>query len=157
MFQTAQWANASQAAASLAQMALRGAMGDPNLSRVVRERQDLVAEWQKAQQLAHGGRIAVARQAGSTGRSRPMGRLDESEKPITQLGRLAFCHSIGGDAAVAEAALAAPNGDICAAPPVVHGLHPVLLHEVQPGKVVERGADARMVGPNTFSCITRLR
>ena len=47
MFQTAQWAQGSEAASTLAQMAARGAKGDPNLSRVVRERQDLVAEWQK--------------------------------------------------------------------------------------------------------------
>jgi CHAT domain-containing protein len=47
MFQTAQWALASEAAASLAQMAARGATGDSRLVSVVRERQDLVAEWQK--------------------------------------------------------------------------------------------------------------
>ena len=47
MFQTAQWARSSEAAASLAQMAVRGATGNPNLAAIVRERQDLVAEWQK--------------------------------------------------------------------------------------------------------------
>jgi hypothetical protein len=47
MFQTAQWVQSSEAAASLAQMAARGAKGDPKLSPLVRERQDLVAEWQK--------------------------------------------------------------------------------------------------------------
>jgi tetratricopeptide (TPR) repeat protein len=47
MFEAAQWAHASQAASSLAQMAARGAKGDPKLSAIVRERQDLVAEWQK--------------------------------------------------------------------------------------------------------------
>ena len=47
MFQTAQWARSSGAAASLAQMAVRGATGNPTLAVVVRERQDLVAEWQE--------------------------------------------------------------------------------------------------------------
>ena len=47
MFETAQWARSSQAAESLAQMAARGATGDRALASIVRERQDLVAEWQK--------------------------------------------------------------------------------------------------------------
>jgi CHAT domain-containing protein/tetratricopeptide (TPR) repeat protein len=47
MFQTAQWAQSSEAAASLAQMAARGAKGAPKLATIVRERQDLVVEWQK--------------------------------------------------------------------------------------------------------------
>ncbi len=51
MFQTAQWAQNSEAAASLAQMAARGAKGDPGLSARVREHQDLVAEWQKRDAL----------------------------------------------------------------------------------------------------------
>jgi tetratricopeptide (TPR) repeat protein len=51
MFQTAQWAQASEAAASLAQMAARGAKGDIKLARLVRERQDLVEEWQRRDQM----------------------------------------------------------------------------------------------------------
>ena len=47
MFQAAQWAIASEAAQALAQMAARGAKGDPALAALVRERQDLVEEWQK--------------------------------------------------------------------------------------------------------------
>ena len=47
MFQTAQWAVGSETAQSLAQMAARGATGDLALARLARERQDLVAEWQK--------------------------------------------------------------------------------------------------------------
>jgi hypothetical protein len=46
MFATAQWAQGSEAAASLALMAARGAKGSPELSVLVRERQDLVSEWQ---------------------------------------------------------------------------------------------------------------
>src|SRR5262245_9686429 len=46
MFETAQWAQGSEAAASLAQMAARSAKGSSELSLLVRERQDLVNEWQ---------------------------------------------------------------------------------------------------------------
>jgi tetratricopeptide (TPR) repeat protein len=45
MFETAQWASATEAAQSVAQMAARGATGNGNLARIVRERQDLVGEW----------------------------------------------------------------------------------------------------------------
>jgi CHAT domain-containing protein/tetratricopeptide (TPR) repeat protein len=51
MFQAAQWAQSSEAAESLAQMAARGAKGDPQLAAFVRERQDLVAEWQRRDQV----------------------------------------------------------------------------------------------------------
>jgi tetratricopeptide (TPR) repeat protein/CHAT domain-containing protein len=47
MFVMAQWAQSSAAAASLAQMAARGAAGNADLEAIVRERQDLVAEWQR--------------------------------------------------------------------------------------------------------------
>ena len=51
MFETAQWAQSSEAAASLAQMAARGAAVDAKLSALVRERQDLTAEWKKREEL----------------------------------------------------------------------------------------------------------
>jgi CHAT domain-containing protein len=47
MFQTAQWAQSSEAAQSLRQMAARGAKGDSRLAGLVRERQDLVTDWQQ--------------------------------------------------------------------------------------------------------------
>ena len=47
----AQWAQGSEAAASLAQMAARSATGSPQLSGLVRERQDLVSEWQVKDKL----------------------------------------------------------------------------------------------------------
>lgn len=58
-FQVAQWAIASEAAQALAQMATRGAKGDPSLAALVRERQDLVEEWQKRD----GARNTAAAQA----------------------------------------------------------------------------------------------
>src|SRR5215470_12023211 len=59
MFQTAQWAQGSEAAASLAQMAARGAKGDPTLAALVRERQDLVGEWQRRDSI-RGAAVAQA-------------------------------------------------------------------------------------------------
>jgi tetratricopeptide (TPR) repeat protein/CHAT domain-containing protein len=50
MFQTAQWATASEAARSLSQMAARAAKDDPGLGELIRERQDLVGEWQTRDQ-----------------------------------------------------------------------------------------------------------
>jgi CHAT domain-containing protein/tetratricopeptide (TPR) repeat protein len=47
LFRTAQWSLGTEAAASLAKMAARGATGDPRLSTLVREQQDLVAAWQQ--------------------------------------------------------------------------------------------------------------
>jgi hypothetical protein len=51
MFETAQWAHSSEAAASLAQMAARSAGGSPELAGLVRERQDLLGEWQVKDKL----------------------------------------------------------------------------------------------------------
>jgi tetratricopeptide (TPR) repeat protein/CHAT domain-containing protein len=58
MFQMAQWAQSSEAAESLIQMSARGVKGDSTLATQVRERQDLVAEWQKRDEV----RIAAAAQ-----------------------------------------------------------------------------------------------
>jgi CHAT domain-containing protein len=46
MFETAQWARSSAAATALSQMAARSASGAPQLAALMRERQDLVGEWQ---------------------------------------------------------------------------------------------------------------
>src|SRR5215475_6586170 len=51
MFETAQWALSSTAADSLTQMAARQATGDSALAGIVRERQDLVGEWQARDKL----------------------------------------------------------------------------------------------------------
>jgi CHAT domain-containing protein/Tfp pilus assembly protein PilF len=50
-FETAQWAQSSDAAASLAQMAARSATGSPQLTAIARERQDLLSEWQAKDKL----------------------------------------------------------------------------------------------------------
>jgi CHAT domain-containing protein/tetratricopeptide (TPR) repeat protein len=65
MFVTAQWAQSSEAAQSLAQMAARGATGDAALTVLVRERQDLVEEWHKRDELRNAwlGQAPEKRQA----------------------------------------------------------------------------------------------
>jgi hypothetical protein len=50
-FQAGQSAQGSEAAASLAQMAVRLAKGDGTLAQLVRQRQDLAAEWQEKERL----------------------------------------------------------------------------------------------------------
>ncbi len=50
-FEIVQWAQSSEAASSIAQMAVRGASGDAVLSRLVREKQDLIGEWQARDKL----------------------------------------------------------------------------------------------------------
>jgi tetratricopeptide (TPR) repeat protein len=51
MFETAQWVQGTEAAASLTQMAARSTKGSPELAQLVRERQDLVGEWQARDKL----------------------------------------------------------------------------------------------------------
>lgn len=51
MFQSAQWAQSSDAAASLALMSARQATGTTKLAGLIRERQDLVAEWHARDKL----------------------------------------------------------------------------------------------------------
>jgi tetratricopeptide (TPR) repeat protein len=59
MFKTAQWAQSSDAAQSLAQMAARQTKDD-GLAHLVRERQDLVAEWQAKDRLLMAARAEQA-------------------------------------------------------------------------------------------------
>jgi len=51
LFQTAQWAQSSEAAESLSLMAARAAKNDPKLAAFVRELQDLEAEWQWREEM----------------------------------------------------------------------------------------------------------
>lgn len=64
MFEMAQWGHTSRAAASLAQMAARSAAGSPAVAAIVRERQDLVAEWQIKDQ-----RLIAAKSSPPAGRN----------------------------------------------------------------------------------------
>ncbi len=84
MFEAAQWAQSSEAAQSLAQMAARGAVGDAALAALVRERQDLVAEWQKRDSL----------------RNAALGQAPDKRNAKAEAGNLARLAAI--DARIAE-------------------------------------------------------
>jgi tetratricopeptide (TPR) repeat protein/CHAT domain-containing protein len=60
MFRTAQWGAGTEASAALAQMAARQAKGDSVLARLVRERQDLIGEWQVKDKLLLAARSELA-------------------------------------------------------------------------------------------------
>ncbi len=90
MFLTAQWAAGSQAAQSLAQMAARGATGDPALALLARERQDKRAEWQKRDGLrniwlgqAPDKRDAKAELENNASLAAIDGRITEIDKRLT--------------------------------------------------------------------------
>jgi tetratricopeptide (TPR) repeat protein/CHAT domain-containing protein len=72
-FQIAQWTSDSEAARSLAKMAVRAATGDPGLGLLVRERQDLVGEWQTHDQARSA---AVARAPDKRNRAAEAANVD---------------------------------------------------------------------------------
>ena len=88
MFQMAQWALGSEAAASLAQMAARGGTDNPALASTIRERQDLVAEWQKGDATRN-----VAASQSNDKRDKPaeaanIARLDAIDRRIAQIDQV---------------------------------------------------------------------
>jgi CHAT domain-containing protein/tetratricopeptide (TPR) repeat protein len=60
MFETAQWAQGSAAAQSLAQMAVRKSKGNDALAKLIREQQDLSTEWQVKDKLLAAARSQPA-------------------------------------------------------------------------------------------------
>ena len=87
MFQTAQWAVNSEAARSLAQMAARGASGDPGLAVLVRERQDLVAEWQKRDALRNAALGEARGKRNAKAEAENVARLAAIDGRIAEIGR----------------------------------------------------------------------
>ena len=85
MFQTAQWAVASEAAQSLAQMAVRGATGNPALAVLVRERQDLVVEWQKRDGLRNGWLGQVPDKRDAKAEAENLSRLDAIDTRVGEI------------------------------------------------------------------------
>jgi CHAT domain-containing protein/tetratricopeptide (TPR) repeat protein len=91
MFKAVQWARTSDAASSLAQMAARTAAGNDALGQIVRERQDLVGEWQSKDMLLTAARSeppavrdAAAEQALTTRLGAIDGRLAEVDKRLAR-------------------------------------------------------------------------
>jgi CHAT domain-containing protein/tetratricopeptide (TPR) repeat protein len=84
-FQTAQWAQSSEAAQSLAQMAARGAKNDPKLAALVRERQDLVAEWQRRDQMRSAAFAQAPGNRGAAAEAENIARLAAMDRRIANI------------------------------------------------------------------------
>jgi Tetratricopeptide repeat len=73
-FETAQWAQSSEAAETRAQMVARDANNDPRLAALVKERQDLAAEWRRRDQIRSAALAQVLknrnREAGTANNAR---------------------------------------------------------------------------------------
>jgi CHAT domain-containing protein/tetratricopeptide (TPR) repeat protein len=87
MFATAQWALASQAATSVAQMAIRGAKGDPALGVLIRERQDLVAEWRNRDRDHRGALARPSERRDRQAETRSLARLAATDARIGAIDR----------------------------------------------------------------------
>ena len=93
MFKTAQWAQSSEAARSLAQMAARQAKGGGELAHLVRERQDLVAEWRSKDRILVAARAeqpARRSAAAEAGLSARLATIDTRLAEIDATLRQAF-------------------------------------------------------------------
>jgi CHAT domain-containing protein/tetratricopeptide (TPR) repeat protein len=86
-FEVAQWAQASDTAASLAQMAVRSATDSSEFANVVRERQDLVGEWQAKdrQLIASKSQEPAQRNAGAE--KALADRLGAIDARLAEIGR----------------------------------------------------------------------
>ncbi len=85
MFETAQWAQSSEAAQSLAQMAARGAAVLPELAALARERQDLVLEWQKRDSLHDAALAKPAAKRDATGEAENAARLAAIDARLAEI------------------------------------------------------------------------
>jgi CHAT domain-containing protein/tetratricopeptide (TPR) repeat protein len=103
LFETAQWALSSDAAATLAQMALRSANGSAEIATLVRERQDLVREWQT------GDRRLVAARSAPPSRRNPAGEAALSDRLSAIDTRLAAIDSRLAKGFPEYAALSSPR------------------------------------------------
>jgi CHAT domain-containing protein/tetratricopeptide (TPR) repeat protein len=89
-FEAVQWAFNSQAAAALAQMAARGANGDPKLAPAVRERQDLSAEWRRLDHARVAALALPADKRDAEAEARASKRLSAIDARLEEIdGRLA--------------------------------------------------------------------
>ena len=86
-FVVAQWARGSDAAASLAQMAVREAKGDTALARIVRERQDLVGEWQARDKLLIAAVSQPPERRSSPGEAAERARLTAIDARLRDIDR----------------------------------------------------------------------
>ena len=85
MFQIAQWAQGSSAAQSLAQMAARSASRSTALAQLVRERQDLTAEWELKDKLLIAARSQAPAERNSGVEASAGARLGGIDKHISEI------------------------------------------------------------------------
>jgi CHAT domain-containing protein/Tfp pilus assembly protein PilF len=88
LFKTAQWAQSSEAATSLAQMAVRQSKGDGALARIVRERQDLVSEWQARDKVLIADRSTSAEKRNAASEAALSARLTAIDARIADIDSL---------------------------------------------------------------------
>lgn len=85
MFEIAQWALSSEAAQSLSLMAARSARGDPRLAALMRERQDLVAEWEMRDQMGSAALIRNAQERSGQQEALNKARLNAINRRIAEI------------------------------------------------------------------------
>jgi CHAT domain-containing protein/Tfp pilus assembly protein PilF len=88
MFRTAQWAQSSEAASSLAQMTARHAKADDVLARLVRERQDLVGEWQNSDKALIAARSSPPDKRNSQAESALLARLAAIDGRMSEIDQV---------------------------------------------------------------------
>ena len=86
-FQSAQWALSSSAAQALAQMAVRGAKGKPGISALVRERQDLVTEWEKRDELRAAALAQPPEKRNAQAEGENQARIAAIDARIAEIGK----------------------------------------------------------------------
>ncbi len=87
MFQTAQWAQNSEAAQLATRMAARGAAGNPVLAALARERQDLVADWQKRDGLRSAAFSQAPEKRDAEAEAENMARLTAIDARIKEIDK----------------------------------------------------------------------
>ena len=87
IFEAAQLAQVSEAASALAQMAARGATEGGELAKLVRERQDLVAEWKKRNQLRSAAILQAPDKRNRAAEAEVVARLNAIDKRLTEIDR----------------------------------------------------------------------
>jgi CHAT domain-containing protein/tetratricopeptide (TPR) repeat protein len=85
MLEIAQWGLYSEAAASLTQMAARGAKGDGELAGLARERQDLVADWRRRDAQHLEAVVAPKDKRDTRAEAANVARLAEIDKRIAEI------------------------------------------------------------------------
>ncbi|MGE4146923.1 MAG: tetratricopeptide repeat protein [Hyphomicrobiaceae bacterium] len=85
MFKTAQWGGGLDAASGLSQMAVRSSKGLPELGLLVRERQDLVAEWQARDRWRIAALSRPPKQRSSQGEAENAARLAAIDRRLAEI------------------------------------------------------------------------